>query len=127
MAGLSDGTVRIWDVGDIRAPRPVGEPLRAPATQPVSAVALSPDGRTLATGNAVNQLRLWDVTDPARPRLGDAVLPGHRGLAFPPDGRVLAAGDLATDSVGLFDVSDPCARPRSAPPSSASRTRSSTP
>ncbi|MEU9378325.1 WD40 repeat domain-containing protein [Streptomyces sp. NPDC048255] len=62
----------------------------------VQAVALSPDGHTLAAGGLDRQVALWDVRDPQRPRelgtaphaFGDTVY----ALAFSPDGRRLAAG-----------------------------------
>jgi WD40 repeat protein len=63
-----------------------------PNPDPVSSVAFSPDGQTLAVGDGVGGLSLWDVR--SRSRNGDrfrahthAVL----GLAFSPDGRTLAS------------------------------------
>ncbi|MEV5595118.1 hypothetical protein [Streptomyces sp. NPDC052496] len=69
----------------------------------VTAVAHSPDGRTLATGSVDRTVKLWDV---ATGRML-ATFIGHVGpvfaLAFSPDGRVLAsAGD--DGSVRLWDV-----------------------
>jgi WD40 repeat protein len=106
-AGLDDGTIRIWDVTDIREPRMVGVPVSSPSHRAVVAIALSPDGRTLAAGSAGNQLRLWDVSDPARPTLAAAVLPGYLGVAFSPDGRVMAIGNGLADSVEFWSVVDP--------------------
>jgi WD40 repeat protein len=60
-------------------------------------VAFSPDGRTLATGDNLSQIDLWNVatgrhtatlTNP-----GAGVYGGVTALAFSPDGRTLAAGD----------------------------------
>lgn len=63
---------------------------------PVSGIALSPDGQTLAVGALTGTVTLWDVagrTARAGPFKGD--VGAVRNLAFTPDGRTLAtAGDL---------------------------------
>ena len=49
----------------------------------VESVAFSPDGHTLASGNADGTIGLWDVADPAHPRpLGQPLTSGgsRRGL-----------------------------------------------
>ena len=70
----------------------------------VQSVALSANGKTLATGGEDGTVRLWDVA--GRRPLGEP-LAGHEGqvnsLAFSPDGETLAsAGDDGT--VRLWDV-----------------------
>jgi len=63
---------------------------------PVSGIALSPDGQTLAVGALTGTVTLWDVasrTVHAGPFKGD--VGAVRNLAFTPDGQTLAtAGDL---------------------------------
>ncbi|MFI6237724.1 WD40 repeat domain-containing serine/threonine protein kinase [Micromonospora sp. NPDC050784] len=63
------------------------------ADDPVSAVAFSPDGTTLASANtATFSITFWNVAD----HRAVAVIPGHTKkinvLAFSPDGKTLASG-----------------------------------
>lgn len=69
----------------------------------VLSIALSPDGKLLATGDIDGQIRLWEVAD------GKNLLTfkGHKGwvwtVAFSPDGQILASGGHDT-LVKLWDV-----------------------
>ena len=106
-----DGTVRLWNVADPAHPRPLGQPLTIGSGSAVSAVAFSPDGRTLASGNADGTVRLWNVADPAHPRpLGQPLTSGSGNVvysvAFSPDGRTLASGN-GDGTVRLWNVADP--------------------
>ena len=61
--------------------------------QPVSALALSPDGRTIATGSRSGKIRLWDTQtwkDRSAGRHKSALL----GLDWSRDGRRMVSGDL---------------------------------
>jgi WD40 repeat protein/transcriptional regulator with XRE-family HTH domain len=100
ITGSSDQTVRIWDVQTGRQIRTISAP------QPIVALALSPDGRIIATGDGVvgkNSIRLWDA------QTGTAIrtMAGHsdsiRHLDFSPDGvRLLSA---STDTTArIWDV-----------------------
>ncbi|MES4902006.1 MULTISPECIES: XRE family transcriptional regulator [unclassified Streptomyces] len=74
----------------------------------VTAVAFSPDGRVLATGDTDGTVRLWRVSNPHRPRELGALprLAGPvRTLAVSPDGRLVAAGD-EDGAVAVWDVGD---------------------
>jgi WD40 repeat protein len=113
------GTVLWWDVTDPRQPRQLTIPTGK--TGPVYDAAFSPDGRTLATAQFTttglagrHDVRLWDVTDPGRPR-ELAVLTGQTDqvavLAFDHAGHGLAVASSIEDAVKLWDVSDP-RRPR---------------
>ena len=95
---------------------------------PVEAVAVSPDRRTVATGNGDGTAILWDVADRSQPaRL--AVLGSGGGpvyaVAFSHDGRVVATGsDDATaivwdlgDITYLADHAVPVACAMAGPPS----------
>ncbi|KPM54356.1 hypothetical protein ACG83_20690 [Frankia sp. R43] len=93
--------------GDTR-PHQVG--LLEGHTDWVTAVAFSPNRRTLASGGRDRAVRLWDVSDPFHAHPIGAPLLGHTdgvtSVAFSPDGRTLVSA--AKDStVRLWDVTDP--------------------
>lgn len=116
---VADGTqVLSWDLIDPTrpAPRPA---LVTGHGLGITTLAVSPDGRTVATGSQDRSIRLWDATDPNR-ILGVGIpLQGHtdfvNGLAFSPDGGTLASagGDRA---VRLWTVTDPSAPVAQGPP-----------
>ncbi|XRQ14923.1 helix-turn-helix domain-containing protein [Actinomadura welshii] len=62
----------------------------------LQAVAVTADGRTLATGGADRSVRLWNIADRGRPAPVGRPVTGHRdtvyGVAFSPDGTMLASG-----------------------------------
>ena len=73
-------------------------------TEEVYSVAFSPDGKTLASGDADSTVRLWDV---AAHQPIAAPLTGHTdavdSVAFSPDGKTLASGSI-DGTVRLWDV-----------------------
>ncbi|MFE0679591.1 AAA family ATPase [Streptomyces sp. NPDC058961] len=91
----------------------VNAPLATPLLGHTGAVYLtsfSPNGRTLATASYDRTVRLWDVSDPARPKPLGKPLTSHTSwvssAVFSPDGSTLAsASDDGT--VRLWDVRDP--------------------
>jgi WD40 repeat protein len=98
-AGLSDGTIALWDVAGGR----VSMVLQG-YTQRVSSLAISPDGKHLAAGGLDGVITLWDPTTGAKEN-GFAY--GHGGevtsLAFSPRGTTLASGGKDT-TVRLWNV-----------------------
>ncbi len=89
LAVFDEKTIALWQwpewklLGQCEAP--VG---------PITAVAFSPDGKTLASAGADRAIRLWDVAT----RKERATLQQHAwtvaALAFTPDGKRLASGGL---------------------------------
>jgi WD40 repeat protein len=123
------GQPALWNVANLRRPRRITI-LPSADSSLLWGEAFSPDGQILAVAYT-DRLYLWNVTDPARPRLlrslGAPVAPPapaacgqpcqapdpfYQGdIAFSPDGRLLAstAGD---DQVALWNVTDPAGATR---------------
>ncbi len=108
-AGYVNGSFQLWRPGT--ALTPLGAPVRAARTtaQLTEYVAFSPNGRLLATAADDGTIRLWDISDPARPRLLHLIQDSGTyvfSVAFRHDGRVLAAGS-ADGLVRLWNIAGP--------------------
>ncbi|MBB5773711.1 hypothetical protein HD596_000467 [Nonomuraea jabiensis] len=94
---------------------PLDVVLNSPSAR-VSAVAVSPDGRTVATGDWNGTVRLWDITGRSR----GVPLTGHNSgvfpIAFSPTGAVIASRDGDDDHDGVVLIRDAATgRPLTAP------------
>jgi WD40 repeat protein len=95
-AGSADNRILLWDVASGKEVVRDGGHLA-----PVTSVALTPDGRMLASVGADHTIRLWDTATGrelgrlARPSIPEELgVPGlliTAGIAFAPDGKMLAA------------------------------------
>ena len=105
--GAIDGTDMVWDVTDLSRPQRLSQ---FEGGQPM---ALSPDGRTVATIAYSGQTALWNVADPRHPvkmtTLSDGDGTKLEELAFSPDSQILATARY--DKIFLWDMASP-ARPR---------------
>ena len=81
-----------------------------PTPAPVTTVAVSHDGHTLASGSFDTTIRLWNLTDPTHPAPLGQPLTGHtqgvESVAFSPDGHTLASGS-ADHTIRLWNLTDP--------------------
>ncbi|KAH7924649.1 WD40 repeat-like protein [Leucogyrophana mollusca] len=102
-SGCDDKTIRIWSV---ETGQQEGEALEH--DYEVGAIAISPDGRTIA-GRVVNRLIIWDVARRKRVRGvkmdgGSEDVLDQLMVAFSPDGRCIATASSASASIRLWDV-----------------------
>jgi WD40 repeat protein len=97
-SGSLDGTVKLWAL-DVDVGRELRTLIIGP--DPVSDVAFSKDGRTLALASSRwdGTVKLWDVA--SGHQLQTAV-GGMRLVSFSPDGNILAAG--SQEGIKLWDV-----------------------
>jgi cytochrome c len=81
----ADGRIAIWSAGN---PQP--DAVLEGHTAPIAALALSPDGATLASASWDHTVRLWPLAGGV-PRVLDGHTQNVNGVAFAPDGRTLVS------------------------------------
>ena len=69
----------------------------------VTALALSADGKILATGGADRELKLWDVDSQLHPRPFAGIEAKVRSLALTADGKILATA-MSDGTVQFWDA-----------------------
>lgn len=102
LASTGVGLIELWDVTTRRNIATLVEHNRR-VRYGISAIAFSPDGRTIASGDQEGRIKLWDVES----GVDIATINGHgkvvSSVMFSPDGAMLASGS-ADDTVKLWDV-----------------------
>ena len=94
LAQTYDGTVRIWDLetGETMTTNPESSP---EYSRTVDAVAVSPDGKYIASGSRTSMVQLWDAS--TGEKVGEP-LQGHTAtiwsIAFSPDSRRVISGSV---------------------------------
>jgi len=96
VVALADGTIEVRAIGSGIAVRRINAPVRQ------SVLALSGNGRLLASAGGTGQIHLWDESGRLLHSFGHA-FGNVTSLAFSPDGAQLASAGLDTD-VHFWDV-----------------------
>src|SRR3954452_17212384 len=81
----ADGRIAIWTAGNAQP-----DVVLEGHTAPIAALAVSPDGTTLASASWDQTVRLWPLAGGA-PRVLDGHTQNVNGVAFAPDGRTLVS------------------------------------
>jgi cytochrome c len=81
----ADGRIAIWTAGNVQP-----DAVLEGHTAPIAALAVSPDGTTLASASWDQTVRLWPLAGGA-PRVLDGHTQNVNGVAFAPDGRTLVS------------------------------------
>jgi WD40 repeat protein len=91
--GNADGRVRVWDTNPWREACVAPVDWQTIQVALATAVAFSPDGRSVAAVSSVDRaLRVWEVAS-GRERVTTTILPSPGySVAFSPDGRIIATG-----------------------------------
>ena len=109
VTGAADRTVRIWSVADGKLLRTIFVPVGPDPVGAINAVAISPDGSTIAAGGWTERLTpgqpiyLFDRESGALIRRIGGVSNVVAFLGFSPDGRYLAAMLGGANGLRVFD------------------------
>jgi WD40 repeat protein len=99
LASLDEETVRLWDVG-------TGATLQTLQghTRGVTAVAFSPDGKTVALASEDDTVRLWDAGTGAALQTLKGYMDDFVEIAISPDGKTVASASWHDHRVRLWDA-----------------------
>src|SRR5207247_8999595 len=97
-AGLNN-TIRRWDLGAGGKEIHAGQGHQAP----VSAMTTSPNGKLLASGTSLGEIRIWDADQGIELRKWACPVPGDLVLAFASDNKTLASA-TGSDAIRLWDA-----------------------
>jgi WD40 repeat protein len=103
-SGCSRGLVKLWEISDDTIRERVGERLHV---GPVLCVAFSPDGSSLASVGATDDVKIMDLDGAQRRTSLSREDQTCQALAFAPDGKSL----LLATCQGAVHLSDPTGRP----------------
>ncbi len=89
--GPAGTNIRIWDV---RSGKRAGELVGH--TEPIFCLAVSPDGKTVASGGLDKTVRIWDLPTRKVRRIHLQDGKGIGAIAFQPDGKAIASASLTS-------------------------------
>jgi len=103
LLAIASGETQLWDSSG----RTKQSASIVNAARYSTAIAITPDGRTMAVGSRDGTVQLWDVTDARKPIQAGPAIAAHgflvESVAFSPDGKTLASGS-DDNTVRLWDV-----------------------
>ena len=110
VTGSADRTVRVWSIADLKLLRTIWIPVGPESVGAIFAVAISPDGSTIAAGGWTERITVGTVIYLFERESGKLIrriagdLPNvTRFLTFSPDGRYLAATLGGKNGLRIFD------------------------
>jgi hypothetical protein len=105
---MADGNVQVWEL-PVRGAQPVEVPAKLEKSP---RLALNADGSRLAIAQQDRRLELWDVASNPPIRERELLIPDApmHGMAFSPDGRLLASG-FFQKPIQVWDIQNPDAQP----------------